>query len=452
MQKLITKYGLAAHLALVAVAPLFLSPTSVLWLSALLGVWILMEPSRIGSEMQHTARARVVCAIFTDPLFWFSIVLVAYVAIRFANGGVSMAYDAEVSRWSVSKPHVPVLPGSTLTAGYPELASAVALLIALQGVRHALGKSGRMAFLLVSSALAGLGGVVYAIILQANVAWAVKLAECAIQRPEYLGSIMGVYWLAGTIALVSAYERKWLKAMPLSILSIGGTAAGLFLFAPAYVQVGFVGAEVLLLVYSFFYMRKHLPGSGEFKYLVTYSMAMVLGGVLVVGTMPEKQLEDRIVAFQSGEFLSERLIATREALSDISLKVWKEQPWIGTGLGSFPIDLRFHATEADWAIVAPEQEAPLNGYWSLLSERGIVGMGFIACALGFLLWTFFRRLWGGGLAVFPHPACWLGVMALLIVLAETVLDCSCLKPGMFLVMALLLALSANSFAKEDRNG
>ena len=78
MQKLISKYGLAAHLALLAVAPLFLFPflpgesvaTVELWLSGFTLVWLLMEPSRRNEEMLHDARMRVAGDIARDPLFW----------------------------------------------------------------------------------------------------------------------------------------------------------------------------------------------------------------------------------------------------------------------------------------------------------------------------------------------------------------------------------------------
>ena len=51
--RLITKYGLATHLALLASLPLALLPflserhlgLTILWLSALAGLWLLLEPS-----------------------------------------------------------------------------------------------------------------------------------------------------------------------------------------------------------------------------------------------------------------------------------------------------------------------------------------------------------------------------------------------------------------------
>ena len=453
MQKLITKYGLAAHLALLAVAPLFLSPHCILWLCALASIWLLMEPSRIGSETLSEARRRVRRAMGRDPLFWLLSIVVLYAAIRWINGGVALTYDAELTVWSISPPLFPVLPGSVDTAGYPEFAAAVALLIVVEGCRHALGKSARMAFLLLASALVGADSVVMSVMLLHR--WpALQVAiGCELTNPKFIGSAMGIYWLAGTVALLAAYERKWVKAMPLTLLSIGGTSAGLFMFAPPMVQVVFVAAELVLILYSFVYARKYLRGSGEFKYLVTFSLAMTLAGVLIVTALPSEALSSRIAAYKTGAFFVDGFRSVRDALATVSMKICKVHPWVGTGLGSFPIDLRFHATEVEWAVVPAGQLAPLNGYWLLLVERGIVGCVLIACALVFLLWTFGVRLLKGVRVAFPpHPACWMGVLALVVLLAETAVDGSCFIPGMFAAVSAFLAISAASFPKEDRNG
>lgn len=452
MQKFLSKYGLAAHLALVAVAPLFLSPVCVLWLTGLAVIWILMEPSRIGDESLGEAHRRVFRSIWTDPFFWLSVVLLTYALVRYFNDGVSMAYDAETKAWAVSKPKMPILPGSVRGHGAVEMATAFAFCVVLQGCRHALGRSARMVFALVVSALSGIGAVVLAALLSMNYAFALALVECHSVNPSYLGTAMGAYSLLGTVALLAVYERRWLKAMPLTVFSIGGNAAGLFLFAPPMVQVVWGCGEILLLLYAFFYARKHLPGSGEFKFLVTFSIALTLGVVLVVATLPEQLLNARIAVFRTGAFFPDKFMVVRGVLSDISLKVWKSYAWLGTGLGSFTLGMRFHAAEADWAVVVPEQLAPLNGYWCILSERGIIGLAFILCPAAFLLWTYGANLVRGIARGLPHPACWVGPLALIAIGAESAIDASLTIPGVLLAVALMMALSASSFPKEKCNG
>ena len=86
MQKAIAKYGLAAHLAILAVAPLFLFPffgedtiaVVLLWLSLPAAVWTFMQPSVRRGEMLHDARDRVSSEVFRDPFFWVMLVVVVF--------------------------------------------------------------------------------------------------------------------------------------------------------------------------------------------------------------------------------------------------------------------------------------------------------------------------------------------------------------------------------------
>ena len=102
MQKFISKYALAAHLALLAVAPLFLSPlvgegtvaTVLLWLSPLAAAWVLLEPSRRADEMLHDARVRVASLIASDPLFWFLLLAVVLAYACWAWNALKISLSA----------------------------------------------------------------------------------------------------------------------------------------------------------------------------------------------------------------------------------------------------------------------------------------------------------------------------------------------------------------------
>ena len=126
MQKLIAKYGAAAHLAILAVAPLFLFPfvgdetiaTVLLWLAVPSAVWMVLEPSTRWDEAPHEARFRVVREIVRDPLFWTMLLVLAFAGVRALNSGIGLAYDAESSKWYVSAASLPFFPGSVGGAGY----------------------------------------------------------------------------------------------------------------------------------------------------------------------------------------------------------------------------------------------------------------------------------------------------------------------------------------------
>ena len=450
MQKLITKYGLAAHLAITAVAPLVLSPIASLWLAAIAAVWVVMEPSRIADEMLHDARRRVSSSVLRDPLFWVLVGLVIVSGIRALNSGIAMSYDAETSRWFLSAPPVSIMPASVEGTGLPLFSLAVVALPVLIGCRHALGKSARYAFLLVASALSGLGAVVMALMLRENVPEVVLLAKCPITEPSYVGSAFGVYLAASALALEAAFERRWLKAMPLAALAVLGNAVGLFLFAPSIVAAMFAVATLVVFLYAFAYVRIKLGDSTEFKYLVVFGISLVMGAMLVMSIAPKSLLDGRIEPFTTGMFLPENFAAIRDALSSISSNVWKDGPWLGSGLGTFQYDLRFSASPSDWAVVTPLQKAPLNGYWLLLVERGVIGAFFLAVPIVLMLVTYLRRLVGGVTAAFPHPLCWLGLVLVAAAGVETLGDASFLAPGAALAIAAVFSLSANAFPKEKR--
>lgn len=450
MQKLITKYGLAAHLAITAVAPLFLSPVAALWLAALAAAWLVMEPSRIGDEMLHGARARVATAIARDPLFWVLVALVAISGVRALNCGIEMSYDAETSKWFLSEPPMPVMPASVDGAGLPVFSLAVVSLVVLEGCRHALGRSARYAFMLVASALSGLGAVVFAMMMREGMGGMAEMSACALVEPSYAGSAFGVYFSASVVALEAAFERRWLKAMPFAALAVLGNAAGLFLFAPAIVVAIFAGAALVVFLYSFLFLRAKLGDSAEFKYLVVFGISLVLGGMLVMGLAPQSLVDARAEPFVTGAFLPEEFFPVRSALSAISYNVWKDGPWLGSGLGTFPFDLRFAATPSDWAVVSPLQKAPLNGYWLLLVERGVIGAFLLAVPFALMVVTYVRRLALGVAVSFPHPLCWIGVVLVAAAGAETLGDASFLSPGAMIALAAVFSLSANAFPKEKR--
>ena len=410
-----------------------------------------MEPSRVGGERLHEARFRVAGAMVRDPLLWLSLVLIAYAALRFFNAGIAMSYDAENQVWTMAKPPMPILPGSVEGFGGPELGGAVAFLVVIQGCRHALGRAARMTFSLCASALSGVGAVVMAVLMFLGDPLCGDLANCNSVNPSFLGVAFGIYWLTGTVALLGAYESRWFRAMPLTVLSVGGNAVGLFLFAPASAQVVFAAGELLMILYVFVYAMRRLPGGGEFKFLVTVLMSLVLGGVLVVAVLSDNGLAARLAPYESGVFLTEDYLAVRRALSAVSFQAWKDSPWLGNGLGSFPLNLKFLAAGIDWSVVRPEQLAPLNGYWYLLVERGILGAVMIVCPLGVLLWSFGRGLARGVTVDLPHPLCWLGPVAMVVLLVEGLFDISLAIPGVFLAVASLLAIAACSFPKEDHN-
>ena len=457
MQKLIAKYGLAAHLALLAVAPLFLFPFCtdgsiafvLIWLALPAALWTVLEPSIRGGERLHEARRRVARAIFRDPLCWASLVLVAFTGFRALNTGIMLSYDAETAAWFVSTPPFPILPGVVDASGDLPFAVSLACAVLMQACRHSLGRSARMAFLLVSSFLSGLASLIALGALYEKVPGVERLLSLAGEGGfSFLGFAFGLYLVGGLVALVAIFENRWRMSFLMLMPAIGGNAAGLFAFAPPYLSAALAVGGLVTLAYAFGYACKAYPASDGFKLMVIGGMALALGGLLVAAILPKTVLDERLAAFTRFDLFPEHFWESRAALSAVAFKSWVKHIWIGTGIASFPLDFRFAAHESDWALFPRGAVAPSNGWWLLLTERGLVGTVFFVLPFGFLLFTYFRRLIGGVRGwMLPHPAALVAPVTLSLFVAAGFVDCSLLRVEVVMAMCAFLAVSAASFQR-----
>ena len=458
VQKLIAKYGLAAHLAILAVAPLFLFPFcttgtvawALIWLTLPTALWAVLEPSLRGGEHLHDARRRVVKAVFRDPLFWASLVLVVFTGFRALNGGISLSYNAEESVWRVSSPVFPILPGVVGSAGDLSFAVALACVVLLQACRHALGRSARMAFLLVASFLSGLAALIALVALHEGAAGARALLPSGCGTGlSFIALAFGLHLIGGIVALIAISEHRWRSSFFLLLLAIGGNAAGLFAFAPAYLSASFALAGVLILAYALAFSFWAFSSSDGFKLMVIGGIALTFGGLLVVALLPKAVMDERLVAFTNLAFFPGRFWEIRGVLSAVAFKSWVSHIWIGTGIDSFPLDFRFAAQDADWAVLPRGATAVANGWWHLLVERGLVGTVFFILPFGFLLFTYVRRLAGGVRAhALPHPACLIAPVALALFVATGFVDCSPLRIEALMAECAYLAVSAAAFPRK----
>lgn len=448
MQKLIGKYGLAAHLALVVVAPLFFTPTAVMWLSALAAIWFLKEPSRVGFEQLHDARKRVLSALWRDPVFWVFLFLAIMALVRCVNNGITLAYDAENASWSVTSPACTFLPGSADGVGFRFFSGAFAAFILVSICRHALGRSARFAFFLVSSTLSAVGAGVMLFLLHSGNDWAVKESTLSLQNPDFIGSVFGVFLVGAIAALYFTFDRQWYRAMPFAMLAVCGNAAGLFAFAPPILHCIFASAACVIFLYAFVYARKNLPSHAEFKYMVLFGLSMTLAWLAAVGALGEAGVEARVEPYTTGVFLGDEYRSLRDALSSISAEIWKASPWFGRGLGSFPMEMGFHVTEEQWSFIPALQSAPLNGYWMLLAERGIVGAFLLAVPILLLAGYYVRSLASGVVRALPNPAAWAGCLAGIAAVVSLMFSVTLLSPGFAAAVAAYFSVSINAFPKE----
>lgn len=453
MQKVISKYGLAAHLAFVAVAPLFLFPffgegavaTVLLWLTALAAVWTLLEPSRRSGEMLHDARARVAGAIALDPLFWLMSFLIVVAAVVWANGGVAMGYDAENRVWSLSAPWCVFLPGSVAKAGYLPFAMTLAATVLVMACRHCLGKTARISFLFTSSVLSGVAAVVACVLVALGRSETVQAAACEMADGSFVGSAFGVQFLLAIVAFAGGMECRWNRYFLLFAFAIGANGAGLYFFAPAPVVCGYLtaGAVLIALVFTMLFFS-----SGSVVALKCFACLVVGLGIAVLCAMglAPKGLNEARFAFlgEEGTICPESFDEIRRLLNGVALKAWGEHRWLGTGCGSFPLDVKFGITGSEWALLRDFRGAAPNGWLQLLAERGILGALALVAVFGFLATTFVRRLAPALKTALSNPVCWLGPVVFVTVAVETVYTASLLRPEQLMTVGAVLALAASA--------
>ena len=452
MQTLISRYGLAAHLAILAVAPLFMTAIGVLWVAALAAVWLIMEPTCQEHEANHEARRRVLNKILHDPVTWAGFLLVGLAALRAINGGIAMKYDAEETRWFVSTAMWPALPGSANGFGLMNLTVALSLLIVLQGGRHGLSDFTRIVFALFSSLFAACVAFVLAVLSKGGHAETLSLVACPLTQFGSLGLVFGVYSVIGIVAVAGAFEIGWHAAKPLALVSLCGTAFGAFAFSPPLTALVIASALALVFAYAFFYLAMKLKGSAGYKIPVVVGLASVAAGLLAVGVLPEETVSEKVTVWQTADFLSESFLQIRETLSKIALAAWRNAPWNGTGLGSFAFDVRFGADESDWLILKSGHKAALNGYHQLLVERGLIGAIAICVFLGSVLWSFGRRLVRSWPFKLVNPLAVAGIVVFLMSLVDLVWRASALMPSALVAFGVALAISANPIEKERIHG
>lgn len=461
MQRLIAKYGLAAHLALLAVAPLVLYPfftggliaTVLLWLSLLTALWMFLEPSMRSGESLSDSRWRVARGVSRDPLFWVLLTLAAFSGFRALNTGIALSYDAEAAAWYVSDQPFPLLPGAVDGFAFLPFAVSVAFLVLVSACRHSLGRSARHLFVLMSSTIAGLAAVIDLIVLRIGV-WSGALAPLLPGEGlgcSFIGFAFGLYLIGGMVSLVAVFEQNWRSALGFVALAIGGTSAGMVAFTPFHLSGVLVIAALLMLIYALVFSKKAVSLSALFMIVSVSLAALVVGGLFVTVVSPGNPLAERLSTLPEFSFFSEKFLEIRRSLSAIAFKSWVSHLWLGTGLASFPLDFRIHAQMADWELLPRGTQAVANCWWQLLAERGVIGFMLFVLPFGFLLFSYVRRLIGCVMGFgLPHPICVIAPEVFVLFVSAGFVDCSPLRAEVLLATGSLMAISAVSFPKARR--
>ena len=469
IQKFLSKYGLATHLALLAALPLALTPflsaaalaTTVFWLTALAAVWLFVEPSVRAGEHLSLARARVRHEIMLDPVFWFAAFLVVFAAVRWMNAGVALFYDAEQSTWLVKPPAWPVLPASAGDAGRLPFAFSVALLVLLCGIRHGIGLMARAEFGIFGALVAGVGGFVVSVLAGFGIGEYAGWMSTGFAESPFWSTCFAVWLVVGIVSGVQAEVRRWNAARLPFALGIAGNTAALVFFAPPLVAVAWLVLAAFALAFSLFYLGRAGSTGAVARSLSLAVFGFALPVFLVMTLMPESVRALKSAALTPELALGETYQEVAAALSRISRAMWVERPWTGSGLGAFGLHAQFLAEKGDWAVIPTQPLFAPSAYWTFLAERGIVGCSLLAVLLGMLATTWCVRLCGAfaylrhndEADIFPFavpPVAWVAPFLLVLFAVEAFFSPISTEPSLVFALAIPLALSAASFPKAKK--
>ena len=379
--RLITRYGLATHLALLASLPFALFPflsagglaELLFWLSGLAFLWLLVEPSMRQGEHLSIARRRVIGSLVRDVAFWFFICAIIVAAIRYMNSDVKLDYVHD--EWIIREPSSPGLPASFGSAGLLPLAVLTGVAVVVLGVRHGIGLTGRISFGLTSSFVMGLGGLVMTTCACLKVPSFMGAAKVDFLGGPFWGAFWGPgfgVWLICALAFgAQAEARKWGAARMPFCVAVAGNASGLLFFTPPPLSTVFLVVAAFVAIFCLAYLGRMGSVGASARGLALMLLGFATPFFFLFALLPSeveldgclrtkddvtelvKEPVQNVYSVKAGGFLaidkeqSEAYQTLSPALSSIAKAVWKKHPWYGAGTGAFRLHVPFIASKSE---------------------------------------------------------------------------------------------------------
>jgi hypothetical protein len=468
--KSISRYGLATHLALAAALPAALAQfvsaatlcISMLWVALAAWIWMFFEPSVFAGETVSRARGRLASGMLRDPFAWFLLVAGAFAFIRWLNSGVKLFYDAEKAIWSVKEPAMSIMPASTGDSGFLPFVTVIVAATVIIGVRHAIGKNARIWFGVMTGAFTAIGGLASVICVALDAGALKEAALAGFGSPFFYGSAFA-FTLPFAIACgIEAEERKITKTRLPFAFAVAGNSVAAFVFLPILLSSVYLLISVVVAVVSLALCKKREGAAACARAASMLAFGIVGAASSVLVPSYKGIVQEKFAAVDIEKAFPLALQDRNEALQRVSLDMWKDFQWGGTGVGAFKLHAPFYVSKEDWAVLPPRPEQSFNSYFSILSERGIVGSLFWVVGIGFLVFFWVSRLveslkWHqtqeeGKAWIFCVPSVvWAGVAVLAASLADAWFSLGFVLTALPVSTASAMVLAAASFPKMKRS-
>jgi hypothetical protein len=260
--------------------------------------------------------------------------------------------------------------------------------------------------------------------------------------------------LAGVSAFIGIFELRWNVLLLFLAIGIGTCMTGLFVFSPIHVLLLFVIAFLIMVICSVTYAGRYCDRSIVFKFLSGIVMAFFIPVISVLWMSSNEIVTSRIAPFadlENFKLFPEKYWKVREICSSIALKVWNKEHWLGTGIGSFAIDIPFHAKPVDWIVLKEGYNTAINGWWQILAECGLIGILSILLVFGGMLFSFLRRFILSLGIISYYPAAALGIISSTVVLSQGFFDLTFLRPEVIVPIVALFSIGTGSFISASNN-
>ena len=391
IQRMLTKYGLAFHVAGVCIFPFWylgqprvFGLVPLLWLSVIAAEWMFLLPSVHRSETLADARWRVLRALVWDPFLYIGAALVVMVAAQWLNSGCELIYLPDADIWQLSQPPVAWAPFSVESrAAFTQVAVFTACVTVGVILRTALSKTSKRLLLMALACMSGCVALFW--VVQVCLKAQPYFALTSGLEPASLGAFFGFWLLVGMGLFADTVGSRQRGGGLLYLFGFVGNLLGTIFFASPLALAVYVLLVVLIFFYWLIYLSFYVSKPVQLKLFLGSCLlagAVVSAGYFLTSWAPIREKSKAAVTVtESWQALSAR----NKIRSDTALAVWQEHPWVGVGADGFHHFVGLSVKGQDWKIIKRDQSFVYNDSLQFLCEYGVFGAGLILAVLITLL-------------------------------------------------------------------
>ena len=398
VQRLLTKYGLAFHIACVCLfAFLFLGQSRVFglvplfWLSLVVIEWMILIPSVRRGETLADARQRAVRAFWRDPILYIGFAIISFVGIQSLNSGCELVYLSDADVWELSPPPLAWAPFSIAReAAVTQLAVFMACLSIGVVLRVAVGKVAKRILLLMISSVSGFFALIcVGLAFQGYEPWN---ALAAGPEASGAGTCFGFWLLVSMGLLAETLANRRRGSILFFVVGFWGNLLGMVYFASPLTFVIGVILAILLFLYWIIYLYPITSKNVQFL-LFLGTMATVAAIVIGLMLIPESPAAKKMMPVEQATEYWEELSIQKEVRSKAAMSIWQDHLWTGVGPDGFYHTAGLAVEPKDWKAIEKDRAHVYNDGIQFLCEYGVFGAGFLLAGLIVLLIPICGRLY-----------------------------------------------------------